>query len=196
MEGMVTRDNRLKKALMRTLWRVQQSQLVISIVFWSLTLTGIFYDKVATRFDNFGLGTSNVLGGMAVLFVLVLSSVLLMGIAYDRFRFWNEQVTVTQERNPYTYGGKVAPNHLILWRALIEPTEENRALALALLGSNLSDPSIRAHYLQLVKQLEGDSACPVCGGSVEECFVTCAEDVHPMKLVRRRQCADCHEVVD
>ena len=196
MEVMVTRDNNLKKALMRTLWRVQQSQLIISIVFWSLTLTGIFYDRVSAKFSNFGLGRSNVFGGMAVLFLLVLASVILMGFAYDKFRFWNEQVTVTQERNPYTYGGKVAPTQLILWQALVEPTEDNRARALALLRANLDDPSIRRHYEHLVGHVGCDTACPVCGGRVEELFVTVDEDVHPMRMARRRRCRDCMEVVD
>ncbi len=91
-----------KKVLMKNFWRVQQAQMVISVAFWSLTLTGIFYPYFRVKFDNWGLGQEQVFFGMALLFAVVLAAIMVFGYLYDKFKFWKEQQMVIVERNPYT----------------------------------------------------------------------------------------------
>lgn len=146
--------NRFKKFVMRALWRAQQSQMVISIVFWSLTLTGIFYDKVAERFNNFGLPESNVLGGMAVMFTMVVVLILLSGYLYDRLQFWKEQNVVMIERNPYASKGRMHPNQVIYWSAVAEllpEDSEKRKDLEAIIDYNLSMPEVRAEVEGMVR---------------------------------------------
>ena len=137
-------ENRLKKFMMRNVWRIQQSQAIISIVFWSLTLTGVFYDKVALRFNNFGLQESNVTGGIIVMFLMVICSILLFGMVYDRLRFLNEQIIVFNERNPYSYSGRMTPKEIIMWSCIANPTTESRQLLKAMIENNLADPKIQS----------------------------------------------------
>lgn len=92
----------MKKKVMKTFWRVQQAQMVISVAFWSLTLTGIFYPYFREKFNNWGLGQENVFVGMAILFSLVVVAIIFFGYMYDKFKFWKEQQLVIVERNPYT----------------------------------------------------------------------------------------------
>jgi hypothetical protein len=67
----------VKKALMTYIWRIQQSQMIISIVFWSLTLTGIFYQYFAPLFDIYlGVPQENVFLGMLLLLFIVLAGVI------------------------------------------------------------------------------------------------------------------------
>jgi len=88
------------------MWRMQQTQAVISIIFWSLALTGIFYDR-ANYYLHIYLGLDRdedkqVLTKMAVLFVLVVVGVMTFGFLYDTiFRMWEQSTTVMQERSPY-----------------------------------------------------------------------------------------------
>jgi hypothetical protein len=107
----------IKKGLMTYVWRIQQSQMLIGIVFWSLTLTGVFYQYFAPLFDtHLGISQSNILGGMAFLLAVVLGSVLLVGIAYDRvFRLWKESSIVSIERNPYSRF-LMMPKEILLWK--------------------------------------------------------------------------------
>jgi hypothetical protein len=87
---------------MKYFWRVQQSQMVISIIFWSLTLTGVFYDKVREWSNNFWiLPEDSVFLGMLVMFCFVVLAIILFGVIYDRLQFWKEQQLVIVERNPY-----------------------------------------------------------------------------------------------
>jgi hypothetical protein len=99
---MAKRKESMKKVFMKYLWRVQQAQMVISMVFWSMTLTGIFYPYFRERFNNWGIGQENVLLGMLVLFLLVITGIIIFGVIYDRLKFWKEQQFVIVERNPYT----------------------------------------------------------------------------------------------
>ncbi len=99
---MAEQKETFKKRLMKNFWRVQQAQMVISVAFWSLTLTGIFYPYFREKFNNWGLGQENVFIGMAVLFLMVVAGIMLFGYIYDKFKFWKEQQFVIIERNPYT----------------------------------------------------------------------------------------------
>ena len=91
----------IKKRFMELLWRLQASQTVIGMIFYPLTLTGVFYPYLRERTDNFGLGQGSVLGGMLILFLLILGTVVAFGLTYDKLRFWKEQNIVAIERNPY-----------------------------------------------------------------------------------------------
>jgi hypothetical protein len=86
---------------MKYVWRIQQAQMMIAILFWSLTLTGVFYPYIRERLLNSWIGPERVALGLALLFICVLGSVILFGIIYDRLKFWNEQQMVAVERNPY-----------------------------------------------------------------------------------------------
>jgi hypothetical protein len=77
------------------------SQTIIGIIFWPLTLTGIFYPYFRDRTDNFGLGAGSVLGGMLVLFFMIVAFIVVFGVLFDKLRFWKEQNIVLIERNPY-----------------------------------------------------------------------------------------------
>ncbi len=137
--------NRFRKFVMKSLWRIQQSQMVISIVFWSLTLTGIFYDRVAEKFNNFGLPKSNVFGGVAIMFMTVVILILLFGYLYDKFRFWDEQFIVMIERNPYASKGRMHPNQIVYWSAVVDllPEEsQTRKNLESIIQYNLSMPGV------------------------------------------------------
>lgn len=145
----------IKKSIMITLWRVQQAQMFISIVFWSLTLTGIFYPYIRTRLLNSVIGPENVLLGMSVIFISVIGSVLAFGYVYDRLKFWKEQMTVAQERNPYTYGPKVTPIQTILFHAVLNPDDQRaQDLASKLLDRQISDPNFTTALRNIIKEIE------------------------------------------
>ena len=139
---------------MTTLWRVQQAQAVISIAFWSLTLAGIFYPYIAARWLNDSLGADRVALGMALIVAVVISAILIFGYLYDRLKFWREQMFVVQERNPYTYGARVPPNHIILWEAAITREPEAVELAHSLLLKALDDPAILEAYTRIIEEVE------------------------------------------
>ena len=107
----------VKKALMTYIWRIQQSQMIISIGFWSLTLTGIFYQYFAPLFDVYlGVPQENVFLGMLLLLFIVLVGVIIIGFAYDRiFRLWQESSIVNVERNPYSRL-LMMPKEILLWK--------------------------------------------------------------------------------
>lgn len=141
---------------MTTIWRVQQAQMIISIVFWSLTLTGIFYPYIRIKIFNDWLGPDNVFIGMMIIFLFVVALVLLFGYIYDKLKFWREQITVAQERNPYSYGSKVTPINFILWYAVLNPDDkEARKTALALLDHQVDDFKYNMRMREIVCEIEG-----------------------------------------
>ena len=85
---------------------------------------------------------------------LVIVLIILFGFAYDKFKFWNEQIIVMAERNPYSYSGKMTPKETIIWSVLAEPTEENRGRLKALIATNLMDPNVRAHRDKLLEAID------------------------------------------
>lgn len=98
----------LKKKVMKTFWRVQQAQAVISVVFWSMTLTGIFYPMIVEKLKDYPWWGENTFLGLMVFFFIVLGGIFAFGFIYDKFKFWKEQQLVIVERNPYT-GWKMNP---------------------------------------------------------------------------------------
>lgn len=143
----------LKKTLMTTLWRVQQAQAVISIAFWSLTLAGVFYPYVAARWLDDALGADKVALGLALLVMVVVAAILAFGYVYDRLKFWKEQMFVTQERNPFTYGGLVMPAHIVLWDAVLTRDPAAIFYAQSLLKKSLEDPSIDDAYHRILEEV-------------------------------------------
>jgi hypothetical protein len=117
----------IKKKLMELMWRMQQSQTIIGVLMWSLTLTGIFYPYLR---DKFGLDPGNVLLPMMLLFLFILGMVILIGVVFDKLRFWKEQNIVLAERNPYaTYKFYPKEIHwarlwLLMARQVPNPTPE------------------------------------------------------------------------
>jgi len=83
---------------MELMWRMQQSQTIIGVLMWSLTLAGIFYPYIR---DWLGLPPSMVLLPLLGLFLFILVCVVLIGVIFDKLRFWKEQNIVIAERNPY-----------------------------------------------------------------------------------------------
>ena len=97
-------DSPSKKWLMRQFWRVQQSQTVISLLFWATTLTLLIYARIEHRWDTedatAGIPTSYFV--MGLLYIGVFLFVFLIGWLYDRiFTLWKEHQNVVLERNPW-----------------------------------------------------------------------------------------------
>ena len=140
----------MKKKIMTVLWRVQQAQMVISIVFWSLTLTGIFYPYISERILDDLVGPENVALGMIVIFLGVMGLIILFGYTYDRMKFWKEQVIVIQERNPFSFGYRLTPIQITLFKAAISDDPVAKAMALALIRMNEQEPEVA----QVLKDIE------------------------------------------
>lgn len=98
--GESARFGRIKKTIMLYVWRIQQSQTIISIFFWSLTLTGVFYGYAKWYIEKY-LRVGGVISGMVVLFFIIILIVIFIGFLFDKLRFWKEQMIVATERNPY-----------------------------------------------------------------------------------------------
>ena len=140
------------------LWRVQQAQMIISIVFWSLTLTGIFYPYIRARILNDWIGSENVFLGMALIFSVVIFIVIIFGYLYDRLAFWREQITVAQERNPFSYGSRVTPVQFVLFNAILNPDDEDaQRKARALLTHQLKDPKFKMTVQDIDSEIGGDN---------------------------------------
>ena len=108
----------VKKGLMVQLWRIQQSQAIISIFFWSLTLAGVFYkDYIHPHFVAWGIvRIEDVFLGTVILFFIIVVVFLIFGLLYDRvLRLWVEQTTVAVERNPYSKE-RLMPKEVVFWQ--------------------------------------------------------------------------------
>ncbi len=110
---------------MRQYWRIQQSQAVVSMAFWTTTLTLIIWPYVKWRFDDscngslcFSdeiLGISSTYFGLMIIGIIVLLTVFLIGYVYDvGFGLWKEHLTISTERNPFGVYLISPPTGLIL----------------------------------------------------------------------------------
>ena len=89
---------------MRQYWRIQQSQALISLVFWTSTLTLLIWPYVRWRFDGDETFLSVPVTYLGLLSIAsaVLASVLIVGLTYDvTLGLWRDHITVVQERNPF-----------------------------------------------------------------------------------------------
>tara|TARA_B100000287_G_scaffold158199_1_gene149256 strand:- start:960 stop:1571 length:612 start_codon:yes stop_codon:yes gene_type:complete len=94
----------IKKWMMREYWRLQQSQSLISMVFWVATLTLLIWPYVRWRIDpnQSILGLPNTYWGISSIAFLVVVFVLFTGRVYDQFlALWKEHQRVAIERNPF-----------------------------------------------------------------------------------------------
>jgi len=98
----------MKKWMMRQYWRMQQSQSIISLIFWATTLTLLIFERLEASNPQWGRGDSVMFGLptawviMGSLFLGVGISVLTVGWLYDRvFSLWTAQRSVDFERNPF-----------------------------------------------------------------------------------------------
>jgi hypothetical protein len=115
----------MKKIIMRQYWRIQQSQAVVSMAFWTTTLTLIIWPYVEWRFNDNCNGTlcfsdeifgiSSTYFGLMFIGVIVLLTVFLIGYVYDvGFGLWKEHLTISAERNPFGVYLIAPPMGLIL----------------------------------------------------------------------------------
>jgi len=122
----------MKKWLMRQYWRIQQSQAIIGLGFWTATITLLVWPYVSWRFasDETFLLLPLTYVGLIGIATAVLTTVLLAGFFYDvTFGLWRDLLTVNQERNPFTtyklnptWGLVIAQTNEILRR--IAPDDE------------------------------------------------------------------------
>ena len=107
----------MKKWFMRQYWRIQQSQTLISMGFWTSTLTLLIWPYFSWRFeaDSTWLGLKTTYWGLIAIGASVLTIVLLIGRIYDAtLGLWREHLTVVQERNPFTTYKLNAPFGILL----------------------------------------------------------------------------------
>ena len=126
----------MKKWAMRQYWRIQQSQAIISLGFWTATITLLVWPYVSWRFnsDETLLFIPMTYVGLFSIAVLVLGIVLIAGFSYDvTFGLWRDHITVNQERNPFstyklnpTWGIVIAQTNEILRRTAPEDEEIQR----------------------------------------------------------------------
>jgi predicted PurR-regulated permease PerM len=107
----------VKKYLMVQIWRMQQSQALISIFFWALTLAGVYYlSYFHPFFTSLGLPKTEVALGTIILFFLIVVGFLIAGLIYDRFlKLWREQTDIAVERNPYSVE-RMQPKEIVQWK--------------------------------------------------------------------------------
>jgi len=103
-----TVSDRVKKWGMRQFWRAQQSQTIISMLFWATTLTLLVFDRLEAsnpqwgREDAVTMGVPTAYAVMGSLFFGVILFVLVIGWVYDNIlSLWKQHQTVTIERNPF-----------------------------------------------------------------------------------------------
>ncbi len=166
---------RLKHYFMTLIWRIQQSQALIAPLFYSATLTGVFWPLVGDYLRKRGWPPNQVALGLAMVFFSTLLLITVIGLVYDKvLKLWREQVDVGVERNPYMQE-KLAPKEIVLWkkmhlRTLEQVAEQDpRALEDAefmdrWIKKSMEDPRIRAQVEALERWIEG----PLSGPSREE----------------------------
>jgi hypothetical protein len=98
----------MKKWMMRQYWRMQQSQSIISLIFWATTLSLLIFERLEASNPQWGRADSVMIGlptawvVMGSLFIGVGLGVLTVGWLYDRvFSLWTAQRSVDFERNPF-----------------------------------------------------------------------------------------------
>jgi len=106
-----------RKWFMRQYWRLQQSQTLISMVFWCTTLTLLIWPYVSWRFNSNTqmIGVPMTYFGLGLIASCVLITVLAIGYIYDQFlALWKEQRTVDTERNPFGTYALIPANSVII----------------------------------------------------------------------------------
>ncbi|MCK5548043.1 MAG: hypothetical protein KAI64_03450 [Thermoplasmata archaeon] len=109
----------MKMRLMTYLWRLQQSQMIISMILWATLLTITSYEYVGWRLQQ--IFFNNIYFGFFVLFLIIFGIIVLIGFAFDRvLRLWKEQQIVAAQRNPYVKE-RIWTRDIVLWRHMFLP---------------------------------------------------------------------------
>ena len=117
MHGGTYMKKDFKKGFMRQYWRIQQSQTLISTVFWITTLTLLIWPNVSWRFQSNEelLSIPMTYWALSAIATSVLLLVIILGWTYDvALGLWREHLTVVQERNPFTTYKVNAPWGILL----------------------------------------------------------------------------------
>ncbi len=92
--------SKTKTGFILYVWRMQESQTLVSILFYSLTLTGIYIDKVAWRFEDIGITSTTLV--TIILAACTFFFILLLGLVYDKgFKLWKHKNMVMMKKNVY-----------------------------------------------------------------------------------------------
>jgi hypothetical protein len=92
----------IKKSLMLLVWRFQQINSMILIIGLSLTLTLQSYQYVSWRFVELGIPARLDWLIMLIIFIIIFSCAIIVGIIYDSImKLWIQQSVVMVERNPF-----------------------------------------------------------------------------------------------
>jgi hypothetical protein len=111
-----------KKIFMIHFWRIQQCQTIISVLFWSATLAGIFYPYLSPWFVKLGFLRSEHVGfGLILIFLMVFGIISLFGYIYDIYlKLWIEMNIVTIERDIYNRT-KQSAKEIVHWQYFYIP---------------------------------------------------------------------------
>lgn len=92
----------MKMRLMTYFWRLQQSQIVVSMILWATLLTLTSYQYIQWRVEREGFLFGNTYIAFIILFLIIFGIIIIIGFAFDRiFKLWKEQQIVVARRNPY-----------------------------------------------------------------------------------------------
>lgn len=93
-------ENRFKKNLILYIWRMQESQTLIAVLFYSLSLTGIYLDRISWRFKDAGIDSTLLITLLLTGFTFVF--ILFLGYMYDKiFNLWKDKNIVMMKKNVY-----------------------------------------------------------------------------------------------
>lgn len=111
-----------KKSFMIHFWRIQQCQTIISVLFWSATLAGVFYPYLSPWFIKYGIiGEGQVGLGLILIFLIVLGIISLFGFIYDvSLKMWIEMGVVSIERDIYAKT-KQSAKEIVQWQYYLLP---------------------------------------------------------------------------
>ena len=94
-----TDQSQLKKNFILYLWRMQESQTIIAVLFYSLSLTGIYLDKAVWYFEEY-LSISSITTITLILACFTFLFILFLGYIYDRvFNLWKHKNVVMMKKN-------------------------------------------------------------------------------------------------
>ena len=109
----------MKMRLMTYLWRLQQSQMIVSMILWATLLTITSYEYVGWRLQQTFF--DNIYIGFSMLFLMIFGIILFIGFAFDAIlKLWREQAVVATIRNPYCKE-KLTAKEVVMWRHMFLP---------------------------------------------------------------------------
>lgn len=168
----------MKRGFMTLMYRVQQSQALISPIFWAATLTGVFFQIFSTYLYTRGLLNPSQVGlALLLIFSIIFSLIVAAGVVYDAvFKLWREQTIVAVQRNPYSRE-KLMAKEIVLWRRV-------HLLTLQQVAGDKPDVQYQIEFMErwIQKSLEGD---PVLRGEVQDLEAWVNEGGKPVSEVLR-----------